>query len=249
MAIQTRLSSGETGVTLIRFGLGSYFLAIAAGVIQGTDPGAAFALVLPDHIATLVGTAALLGASALLILGLRPGLAVGALAGLILAATLAQNLLASGVQDMSALWRDVILVCAVILTHQTARLTAIAPARVQAEDVAQAQELPDRDALTAEAQAPCPMPRRVTDTGKPRTARPNLPKVRKLAVDQLAPAARDPGASGDVGQDRDAGPADADPRFDVVPRKVTAKAPRERFKLLPLTSPYDHPRENIFAQI
>lgn len=111
----------HTGLNLIRIVIGSYFMAISLGVIGGVDPAALFAQLLEGETAALAGTGVLCTLSALFMSGLYLRSAALALAVFVLCSSLAQNLLAPGPLGLSALWRDITMVCAILMTYATLR--------------------------------------------------------------------------------------------------------------------------------
>jgi hypothetical protein len=112
-----------SGLRILRLGIGAYFTAISVDMIQGVDPGAALALVLPRHDAALIGSVALATCSVLMMAGYRPRLIAAILGLFVMSATLVENLLGPGAPDISAYWRDVTLVFAIVLTYWTEHLT------------------------------------------------------------------------------------------------------------------------------
>ncbi len=107
----------QTGLNLIRIVIGSYFAAVSLDLAHGVDQKALLLPFLPATAADVIGSTLLLLVSLVFMLGryLRP---VGlVLALFIFCSSLVQNFLLAPVENVSAFWRDVTLVCAIILTY------------------------------------------------------------------------------------------------------------------------------------
>lgn len=243
MATKITQFSGKTGVKLIRFGLGSYFLAIAASLIDGVNPGAAFALVMPFDIAAYMGTGMLFLTSFFIMAGLKLRWAALALVVLVLSASFAQNYFYTSGADVSAYWRDVTLLFAILLAYWAEHAGVIQTTRGE------------RRAARGIA-----FPRRI-NAGQARaahrTVRPDRPKLRKLCIEMLDDLEQMKLETGVIAKDAvQAGMKEipqGNAAVQVLALPPPKQAPTEKMKLafkpLPLTSPYDSPDENIFARI
>lgn len=112
-----RITLTATGANLIRIVIASYFLALGAGVIPGTDVSALFAAVLPAPWAGLLAGALVFGLAYLVLVGvwLRP-------AALLLALVMFWASYISAAQagfapQLGSFWRDMALIAALILTY------------------------------------------------------------------------------------------------------------------------------------
>ncbi len=112
-----RLMLSATGANLIRILIASYFLALGAGVIPGSDISALFAAVLPDPHAGLLAGAIVFALAYMVLVGvwLRP-------AALLLALVVFWSSYISvshlGFADqLGGFWRDMALIAALILTY------------------------------------------------------------------------------------------------------------------------------------
>ncbi|MEO3414163.1 hypothetical protein AAFO92_05855 [Roseovarius sp. CAU 1744] len=107
----------QTGLNLIRIVIGSYFAAVSLDLITGIDQKALFLPFVPMIAADVIGSTLLLLTSLAFMTGfyLRPTALILAL--FIFGSSLVQNFLLAPVEDISAFWRDVTLVCAIILNY------------------------------------------------------------------------------------------------------------------------------------
>jgi len=111
----------HTGLNLIRIVIGSYFVAISLGLIEGVDHAALFAPLLDGQTARLAGMGVLFTLSVVFISGLALRLAALSLALFILCSSVAQNFFGPEPLPMSSFWRDLALVCAVLMSYSTLR--------------------------------------------------------------------------------------------------------------------------------
>ena len=111
----------QTGLNLIRIMIGSYFMAISLGLIEGIDDSALFASFLPDKIAALVGAILLFVLSAAFMAGVFLRFFALTLAIFVLSSSIAGNFLQLGNGTVSPFWRDLTLVCAVLLCYASLR--------------------------------------------------------------------------------------------------------------------------------
>ena len=111
----------HTGLNLIRIVIGSYFMAISLNLIEGFDPSALFTPLADDRTARLAGMGVLFTLSVVFMSGVALRIAALALALFILCSSFAQNVLGPEPLPMSSFWRDLALVCAVLMSYSTLR--------------------------------------------------------------------------------------------------------------------------------
>ncbi len=111
----------HTGLNLIRIVVGSYFLAISMGLISGFEPMALFIAFLDPLYADLAGTMTLFSLTVVYMTGYQLRLSCLALALFVLASSLAQNFVYLQSGTISDFWRDLTLVCAVLLSYSSLR--------------------------------------------------------------------------------------------------------------------------------
>lgn len=106
-----------TGLNLIRIVIGSYFMAIALGLISGISPPALFLSLTDPQTADLIGTVLLFAVTAAFMLGLYLRLTSLMLAIYVFATSATQNLVLSDTMLIEPFWRDLTLGCAVLLSY------------------------------------------------------------------------------------------------------------------------------------
>ncbi|RBI75147.1 hypothetical protein DQW77_05660 [Roseovarius sp. TE539] len=107
----------QTGQNIIRVVIGSYFTAVSLDLISGVDQRALFATVLGPESADLIGSALLLGLSVAFMIGVTLRLTGLMLALFVFTSSLIQNFLAFEINNISDFWRDLTLVCAVMMSY------------------------------------------------------------------------------------------------------------------------------------
>ncbi len=112
----------QTGLNLIRIVIGSYFTAIALGLIEGVDPAVLFVSLLARPLADLAGVAVLFSLAVAFMSGFGLRLTALSLAAFVLSSSAAQNYLLSDRPDTSGFWRDLALVGAVMMCYATLHL-------------------------------------------------------------------------------------------------------------------------------
>lgn len=142
-----------TGLNLIRVVVGSYFMAIALGLITGVDPRALFVSWTDPQTADLLGTIILFAATFTFMAGVFLRMTSLVLAIFVFASSMVQHLILVDVVNIADFWRDLTLVCAVLLSYscikrseerkavlvwrrktpKTAQAGMIAPRRIRAE--------------------------------------------------------------------------------------------------------------------
>ncbi|WP_299843766.1 hypothetical protein [uncultured Roseovarius sp.] len=107
----------QQGLNLIRIVIGSYFVAVSLDMVTGVNQQALFLPFLPANIADLIGSTLLFVASIAFMLGISLRHTALILALFVFCSSLMQNFLLLEFEDISAFWRDVTLVCAIILNY------------------------------------------------------------------------------------------------------------------------------------
>jgi hypothetical protein len=107
-------------VNLIRIVIGSYFLAIALGLVDGVDKGALFVGAWPLEQASLAGSVVLATIATTFMSGVCLRLSTLALALFVLCSSIMQTYVTAAPAGVSAFWRDMSLVCAILLCYGAA---------------------------------------------------------------------------------------------------------------------------------
>jgi uncharacterized membrane protein YphA (DoxX/SURF4 family) len=119
-AAANRSTSPISGHTIVRILIASYFMALAIGLIPGTDPAILISWLMP-WIAARIVTGALVFTLALMILvGVQRRAAALLLAIVIFWASYMTLLALPGAEDIGSFWRDLALIGALILTYADA---------------------------------------------------------------------------------------------------------------------------------
>ena len=106
-----------TGLNLIRIVIGSYFMAVALGLVSGIAPYALFPKSVDPQLADLIGSTFLFAVTAAFMIGLHLRISALTLALFILCTSLMQNLVTPDTMDISAFWRDLAMLCGVLLSY------------------------------------------------------------------------------------------------------------------------------------
>ena len=159
---------GATAQNLLRVIIASYFIALSLGMISGATLSPLAAMLISEQLASLMSSLLMFGLASLVMLGLhiRPA---ALLLGLITLAGSFVTLNAFGVsENLGALWRDLVLVAALVLTYsenaprdrhkRRALRQKVAPRRVVPKPTTTSVATPCRDAKDANA------PRRLNKT-------------------------------------------------------------------------------------
>ena len=109
----------QTGLNLIRIVIGSYFMAIALGLITGIDPATLFIGLMPEQTARFSGVGLLFLISLCFMAGIKLRLAALMLVLFVLFSSFVENVLRQVTPDISSFWRDLTLACAVMLSYST----------------------------------------------------------------------------------------------------------------------------------
>jgi hypothetical protein len=130
VAIRAQRWIDHTGLNLIRIVIGSYFMAIALGLIEGTDPKAMFIAYMDHETSDLVGTMLLFAITTAFMAGLFLRQSSLMLAIFIMGSSLAENFLSYQPGSVSNFWRDITMVCAVLLSYSCLRRSELRKANV-----------------------------------------------------------------------------------------------------------------------
>jgi uncharacterized membrane protein YphA (DoxX/SURF4 family) len=107
----------QTGLNLIRIVIGSYFMAVSLDLVIGVDQTILFAPFMSAALADLVGSTLIFVSSVLFMTGVALRLTSLFLAMFVLCSSVIQNFIVFEMGNLSDFWRDVALVCAVILNY------------------------------------------------------------------------------------------------------------------------------------
>ncbi len=146
---------GNHGLAFLRLTVSSYFIAISFDLIPGVNPGPVFQTWFDDAQAHFIGDSLMVGCSLFVFLGLYLRYSCLYLAVLVLCATIMENVLLVGVRAPDALWRDIVLVSALLLVYGSL-------SRQGLRQVALVR--PPRTVRKITVKAPRVMPRRVIAT-------------------------------------------------------------------------------------
>ncbi len=117
MERSNRRLANHTGLNLIRLIIGSYFMAISLGLVQGVDHRAIFAPIFGLQTGDLIGTTVLFAISAAFMSGLYLRTTSLMLALFVLTSSLIETFMPFQPQNISAFWRDLTLMCGVLLSY------------------------------------------------------------------------------------------------------------------------------------
>ncbi len=168
-------ASKQTGQNLVRIVIASYFLAVAVGLIPGTDASPLTATFLPEPYAGAAGQTVIFVTAYLVLVGVWLRVAALLLATVLFWSSYIHNTAAG---DLEAFWRDLALIGALILTY-TQTLPRAATRRAALRWTPRARRLTPVQAVA---------PRRIVTVVRPtRTAERPVPAP--AAVVEPAPAA------------------------------------------------------------
>ena len=171
----TSQNLGQTGQNLVRIVIASYFLAVAVGLIPGTDASPLTATFLPEPYAGAAGQTVMFVTAYLVLVGVWLRVAALLLATVLFWSSYIHNTAAG---DLEAFWRDLALIGALILTY-TQTLPRAATRRAALRWTPRARRLTPVQAVA---------PRRIVTVVRPtRTAERPVPAP--AAVVEPAPAA------------------------------------------------------------
>lgn len=128
MARRNRRWIDRIGPNMIRIVIGSYFMAISLGLIQGVDQRAIFAPLFGQEMGDLLGTTVLFAITMAFMSGLHLGVTSIMLAMFVMASSIMQNFVPFAPQNISAFWRDLTLVCGGLLSYFSLKPKSVRPA-------------------------------------------------------------------------------------------------------------------------
>lgn len=105
---------GQSGQNLVRVVIASYFLAVALGLIPGTDASPLTAAILPEPYAVAASQTVIFVTAYLVLVGVWLRAAALLLANVLFWSSYIENV---GTGDLEAFWRDLALIGALILTY------------------------------------------------------------------------------------------------------------------------------------
>lgn len=178
MATRAQRWIDHTGLNLIRIVIGSYFMAIALGLIEGTEPKAMFIPYLDTETSDLIGTMLLFAITTAFMAGLFLRQSSLMLAIFIFGSSLAENFLTYEHASISNFWRDLTMVCAVLLSYSSLRRREIRKANL----------IGQRFFLPARRQDGDVLPRRVVTTTRSTARRPKSSPYHDTLTPLLKPA-------------------------------------------------------------
>jgi hypothetical protein len=108
---------------MIRIVIGSYFMAISLGLVQGLDQRAIFAPLLGLEMGDLIGTTLLFAITMAFMLGLYLGVTSVMLALFVLVSSIMQNFTPFNAQNIPAFWHDLTLICGILLSYFSLKTT------------------------------------------------------------------------------------------------------------------------------
>ena len=117
-----------TGLNLIRIVIGSYFMAISLGLITGISPPALFLSFTDPKTADLIGTILLFSITVCFMLGLFLRMTSLMLAIFVLSSSVVQNFVHAETALIEPFWRDLTLVCAILLSYTCLKRTELSRA-------------------------------------------------------------------------------------------------------------------------
>lgn len=117
-----------TGLNLIRIVIGSYFMAISLGLISGIAPPVLFLSFTDPTTADLIGTILLFSITALFMVGVYLRLTSLMLAIFVFSSSIAQNFVLTDATLIEPFWRDLTLVCAILLSYTCLKRTELSRA-------------------------------------------------------------------------------------------------------------------------
>ena len=113
-------SSAFNGHSAIRLLIVSYFMALALGLIQGTDLAVLAVPFMPPLVAKIVSGLGVLGLSAMILFGFHRRMAALLLAIVLFWCSYLASVSPAGIEDIGSFWRDLALIGALLLTYADA---------------------------------------------------------------------------------------------------------------------------------
>lgn len=123
-----RASHIFSGHSAIRLLIVSYFMALALGVIKGTDLSVLATPFMPEGLAKILSGLGVLGLSAMILFGFHRRLAALLLAIILFWCSYLASVSPAGLEDIGSFWRDLALIGALLLTYAEAEGDTLAAA-------------------------------------------------------------------------------------------------------------------------
>jgi len=123
-----RASQIFNGHSAIRLLIVSYFMALALGIIKGTDLAVLAAPFMPEVFAKIVSGLGVLGLSSMILFGFHRRLAALLLAIILFWCSYLASVSPAGLEDIGSFWRDLALIGALLLTYAEAEGDKLASA-------------------------------------------------------------------------------------------------------------------------
>ena len=123
-----RASHVFSGHSAIRLLIVSYFMALALGIIKGTDLAVLAAPFMPEVLANFVSGFGVLCLSAMILFGFHRRLAALLLAIILFWCSYLASVSPAGLEDIGSFWRDLALIGALLLTYAEAEGDTLAAA-------------------------------------------------------------------------------------------------------------------------
>lgn len=118
---------------LLRTVVAIYFMALALGLVPGTEPGNLLAILLPTNAANPVMQAIVFALAGCVLIGIQRRTAALSLAMLMFAASYVSMLSQPANQDIGTFWRDLALIGALLATFRDSAQTAVPVRRKTSE--------------------------------------------------------------------------------------------------------------------
>lgn len=192
MAYRNERWLDHTGLNLIRIVIGSYFMAIALGLIEGVAPSALFSAILDFQSADLIGTGLLFVIAVFFMSGLYLRLTSLMLALFILCSSLVENFMNYEVGVVSFFWRDLTLACAVLMSYSTFKRRDLRKATLILRKGSR-KRIVDENGITPRRVSPrSKSPRRSSDADYERVLRPLIAPTHIIKDANLSTLSLDP---------------------------------------------------------
>ena len=116
-----------TGHFVVRLLIVSYFVALAFGIIDGTDLAVLMTPFLPEFAAKVISGFGVVGLSVMILFGFHRRLAALLLAIILFWCSYLASISPAGFEDIGSFWRDLALIGALLLTYADAPSAALSP--------------------------------------------------------------------------------------------------------------------------
>lgn len=173
-----RVMLGDVATMTLRVLIGSYFVAVALGIIPGTDLSVLFATVLATPLDKAVSTGLVFILAFMVMIGMHTRAAALVLALMTVFSSYLAMVQTGVGSDLASFWRDVALIAALILTYRE-------PDRRQARRVSVMRKPVQPRRLTAKAPAEIARPVRPRRPGYALAARLNAARAEIARHDEI----------------------------------------------------------------